>query len=114
MDYALVFKWVRAWPGREAEALENLGDVRVFFGKLAAEGKVEEPLILMHVNDGMMIVRGEMSTIFDIMNLDEFIVLMNKALYTCEGFSFHMYYAGKVMEHRLELYMKAGKELAYL
>ncbi len=114
MDYALVFKGVRAWPGREVKALENLADVRMFFGKLAAEGKVTEPLLLMHINDGMMIVRGEMETIFEIMNREEFILLTNKALYTCEGFTFHMYFAGEVMEHRLELYTKAGRELAYL
>ena len=113
MDYALVFKWVRAWPGREAKALENLADVRMFFGKLAAEGRVEEPLILMHVNDGMMIVKGEMSTIFEIMNLEEFILLTDKPLLTCEGFSFHMYGTGERIEHQLELYSKAGKELAY-
>ena len=114
MDYALVFKWVRAWPGREAEALENLADVRMFFEKLVVEGKVAEPLILMHTNDGMMIVRGEMETMFDIMGRDDFIVLLNKALYTCEGFTYHMYFAGEEMERRLGLYMAAGKELAYL
>ena len=114
MDYALVFKWVRAWPGREVEALENLADVRMFFGKLAAEGKVIEPLLLMHVNDGMMIVRGEMKTIFDIIDMDEFIMLCDKAMLVCEGFAFHTYFTGELMEHRLELYTKAGKELNYI
>ena len=113
MDYALVFKWEKALPGREGAALENLVDVRTFFGKLEAEGKIAEPLILMHVNDGMMIVRGGMETIFDIMNQEEFILLMDKASLTCEGFKFYTYLAGEEMEHRLELYMKAGKELAF-
>ena len=114
MDYALVFKWIRAFPGREAKALENLADVRTFFGKLAAEGKVAEPLLLMHVNDGMMIVRGEMKTIFDIIDMDEFIMLCDKAMLVCEGFAFHTYFTGELMEHRLELYTKAGKELNYI
>ena len=114
MDFALVFKWLRACPGREAEALENLADFRTFFGKLAAEGKITEPLLLMHVNDGMMIVRGEMKTIFDIIEMDAFITLCDKAMLTCEGFAFHTYFTGELMEHRLELYTKAGKELNYI
>ncbi len=114
MDYALVFKWVRAFPGREAKALEILADFRLFFDKLATEGKVEEPLLLMHVNDGMMVIRGEMEAIFDIVNRDDFIVLVDKALLVCEGFAFHTYFAGDLLEHRLELYTKAGKELNYL
>lgn len=114
MDFALVFKWIRAWPGREAEALENLADFRTFFGKLAAEGKITEPLLLMHINDGMMIVRGEMKTIFDIIEMDKFITLCDKAMLTCEGFAFHTYFTGELMEHRLELYTKAGKELNYI
>ena len=48
------------------------------------------------------------------MDLDEFIMLMDKALYTCEGFSFHTYGTGERIEHQLELYTKAGKDLAYL
>jgi hypothetical protein len=114
MDYALVFKWVRAFPGREAKALENLADFRMFFDKLATEGKVTEPLLLMHVNDGMMIVRGEMEPIFDIVNREEFILLVDKAMLVCEGFAFHTYFTGEMMEHRLELYTKAGKELNYI
>ncbi len=113
MDYALVFKWVKALPGREAKALENLADFRMFFEKLVAENKVTEPLILMHVNDGMMVVRGEMETIFEIVDNDEFIVLCDKAMLTCEGFAFHTYFAGDMMEHRLALYAKAGKELNF-
>ncbi len=53
-------------------------------------------------------------TIFDIINRDDFIVLVDKAMLVCEGFAFHTYYAGEMMEHRLELYTKAGKELNYI
>lgn len=114
MDYALVFKWIKPFPTREAKALEVLADFRTYFGKLAAEGIVTEPLLLIHVNDGMMIVRGEMGPIFDIIGRDDFLVLVDKAMFVCEGFEFHMYFAGDVMEHRLSLYAQAGKELAYL
>jgi hypothetical protein len=86
----------------------------MFFDKLATEGKVTEPLLLMHVNDGMMIVRGEMETIFDIVNREEFILLVDKAMLVCEGFAFHTYFTGETMEHRLEMYTKAGKELNYI
>lgn len=111
MDYTLVFKWVKALPGREAQALEVLVDIRTFFGKLAAEGKVAEPLVLMSVNDGMLIVRGAMETMFDIINLDEYITLVDKALLVCEGFSYSSYFTGELMEHRLGLYIQAGRDL---
>ncbi len=114
MDYALVFKWLKPYPGREAKALAVLADFRTYFGKLAAEGKVSEPLVLMQVNDGMFLVRGDMEVMFDITGRDDFIVLLNKAMFVCEGFAFHMYFTGEELDRRLGLYGQAGQELAYL
>jgi hypothetical protein len=114
MDYALVFKWLKPFPGREAKALEVLADCRTYFGKLAAEGKVTEPMVFTSVNDGMMIVSGEMTFMFDIMNRDDFVVLMDKCMYVAEGFRFDTYFTGELMDQRLGLYAKAGKELAFL
>ena len=113
MDYALVFRWIRPVVGREAKALEVLADVRTYFGKLAAEGKIEQPLVLTQVNDGMMIVPGEMTSLFDITNSDEFITLIDKAMFVAEGFRFDGYFIGDAMARRLALYAEAGKELAY-
>ena len=113
MDYALVFKWIKPVVGREAKALEVLADVRTYFGKLAADGKVEQPLVLTQVNDGMMIVPGEMTAIFDITNSDEFITLIDKAMFVTEGFRSDGYFIGDAMARRLALYAEAGKELAY-
>lgn len=72
-----------------------LADFRIYFGKLAAEGKVPEPLVLMQVNDGMFLVRGDIEVIFDITGRDDFIVLVNKAMFVCEGFAMHMYFTGE-------------------
>ena len=114
MDYALVFKWIKPFPGREAKALEVLADVRTYFGKMFADGKIEEPLLLEHPNDGMMIVCGEMSFLFDVMAREDFIILVDKAMYVAEGFRFDGYFIGELADHRLELYAKAGMELAYI
>jgi len=113
MDYALVFKWTRPIAGREAKALEVLADLRMYFGKLSAEGTVDEPIVLMQINDGMMIVRGDMKVLSDIINRDDFITLMDKGLFVAEGFRFETFFTGELMEHRLGLYAEAGKELAY-
>lgn len=114
MDYALVFKWIKPMVGREAKALEVLADIRVFFGKLFADGKIEEPLLLEHPNDGMMIVRGEMTFLFEIMNREDFILLIDKAMYVAEGFHFDEYFIGEAADHRMGLYAKAGRELAFI
>lgn len=114
MDYALVFKWIKPFPGREAKALEVLADMRVFFGKLFADGKIEEPLLLENVNDGMMLIKGEMGFLFELMNSEDFIVLLDKGMFVAEGFRFETYFVGELADHRLGLYAKAGKELAYL
>jgi hypothetical protein len=113
MDYALVFKWIKPIAGREAKALEVLADIRTFFGKLHAEDKIGEPFVLTSVNDGLMIVRGEMTKLFEISNSDEFIMLIDKAMFVAEGFRFDGYFIGDAMARRLALYADAGKELAY-
>ncbi len=114
MDYALVFKWIKPAVGREAKALEVLADVRTYFGKLFAEGRIEEPILLEHVNDGMMIIRGEMSFLFDLINRDDFILLIDKAMFVAEGFRFDGYFMGEAADRRLGLYAEAGTQLAYL
>lgn len=113
MDYALVFRWTKPVVGREGKALEVLADVRTFWGKLFAEDKVGEPLVLTSVNDGLMIIRGEMTTLFEIMNTDEFISIVDKAMFVAEGFRFDGYFIGDAMARRLALYAEAGMELAY-
>lgn len=113
MDYALVFRWKRPVAGREAKALEVLADVRTYFRTLAAEGRTDQALVLTQVNDSMMIVPGEMTTLFDITNSDEFITLIDKAMFVSEGFRFDGYFIGNAMARRLALYAEAGKELAY-
>jgi hypothetical protein len=113
VDYALVFRWIKPVAGREAKALEVLADVRTFFGKLFAEDRIGEPFVLTNVNDGLMIVRGEMTKLFEVTNTDEFILLMDKAMFVAEGFRFDGYFIGDAMAHRLALYAEAGKELAY-
>ena len=105
---------MKPFPGREAKALEVHADCRVFFGKLAAEGKVTEPMVFTSFNDGMMIVSGDMAFMFDLMNSDDFVLLLDKCMFVAEGFEYHLYNTGELMEHRLGLYAKAGMELAYL
>ncbi len=114
MDYALVFKWTKPIAGREAKALEVLGDVTTFFSKLAVEGKIGEPLALTQVNDGMMIVPGEMASLFEITNSDEFITLIDKSMFVAEDFRFDGYFIHEGMARRMALYAEAGRELAYL
>ncbi len=114
MDYALVFKWNKAVPGREAMGLEVLADVQVFFGKLFADGKIAEPIMLDTVGDSMMIIRGEMSFMFDLMLDDEYLLLINKAMYCADKFEIHPYYTGELFDSTMGVYAKAGKELAYL
>ena len=114
MDYALVFKWTKPIPGREAKALEVLADVTSYFSKLAVEGKIGDPLVLTQVNDGMMIVPGEMAALFDITNSDEFITMIDKAMFVAGDFRFDGYFIHEAMARRLALYAEAGRELAYL
>ncbi len=114
MDYALVFKWLKPSTGREAHALEVLADFRTFWGKFFADGKIDEPILLTHTNDGMMIIRGEMMFLFETINSDEFILLLNKAMFVADGFQFHGYFMADAADYRMGLYAQAGKDLAYI
>ena len=114
MDYALVYQWNRPIPGREAQGLEVLADVQVFFGKLFADGKIAEPIMLDTIGDSMMIIRGEMSFMFDLLKDEEYHLLMNKALFCADKFEVQSYFTGELFDTTMGYYAKAGKELAYL
>ena len=113
MDYALVFKWIKPASGREAKALEVFADIRTFFGKLFAEDKIAEPVVLTSVNGGLMIIRGEMMSLFEISDTDEFIKLLDKAMFVAEDFRYDSYFVGDAMASRLALYAEAGQDLSY-
>ena len=114
MDTALIYSWTRAQPGREAKALEVLIEGRVFWGKLAADGKVSEPEYLMGIDHNMLMIKGDWDFLFQTLQSDEAISLTDKAVFCAEDFTYHLYSIAERADHQLELYAAAGSELGYL
>ncbi len=114
MNSALVFSWKRAEPGREAKALEVLAESQMFWGKLAAEGKVAEPELFMSLGHNLMVIRGDWDFLFQTLHTDECITLLDKATFVASDLSYHFYDIGQLAEHELQLFATAGSELGYL
>ncbi len=114
MEYALIFTWKRAIVGREAKALEVFADSRMFWGKLAAEGLVKEPMVFMRPDLNMMIVPGHREKLFEIIGRDDFLMLLDKATFIAEDLNYEIFATAETVDHFLELYATAGKELAFL
>ena len=114
MDYALIFSWKRPIAGREGKALEVLADSRMFFGKLAAEGLVKEPMLFLRPDLNLMIVLGLRDTLFEIIGRDDFLMLVDKAMFIAEDFNYEVFATADTIDHFLEIYTTAGRQLAYL
>lgn len=111
MDCALVFSWVRPYPGHEMKAFESLTALRSYFWRSVARSEVSDPLVFTLANAGLVIVRGQLEVLFDLIGRDDFVFLVKEATSACEGFCFQVLFVDPELE-RLSPYGEAGRELA--
>ena len=115
MNAAIMFTWTRPAPGREAKAMELFGEVLTSFGKLAADGKCEEPMVYGAPSGfGMMLVHGERDALHEIIGSDEFTRLYAGVTFVSPHIKFELINAGEGAQERTQAWTEAGTKLGYL
>jgi hypothetical protein len=112
---AIVFDYTRPHAGREALAFEVFGDALTFFGKLAADDKVDEPLVFMgNSGRGMMIIPGDTEILFDILHDEDFIRLVFRSGLAVPDLKYELMSFGERVKHQMDLWADVSKELEFI
>ena len=115
-DAAVISTWNAPIPGREAKSLEVFMELMQYWGKQAADGKVEAPQAFFNYDggDGVFIVKGRSDVLIELWESDEGQKLLAKGHLIVEGLRSHLYLTGdaEVMKGT-QLFMEAAGELGY-
>jgi hypothetical protein len=112
---AICIEYTRPHVGREALALESFADGLTFFEKLAADDKVDEPMVFMGASGrGMMIVPGEREAILDIVHQEDFLRLIFRSGLAVPDLRYEILAFGDTVHHQMELWAEVNKELAFV
>lgn len=113
MKSAIVFDYTRPHAGREKLAYEAFLDALDFFGKLAADDKVDEPLAFFGSSGrGMMIITGAEETLYEIVHEEAFIRLVFRAGLAVPDLRYEILAFGDTVRQRMDLWYEVSKELA--
>jgi len=112
---AIVFRYDRPHPGREAMAFEAFGEAFRFFGKLAADGACETPVsYLPPAGGGMMIVHGERERLLEILASEDFTRMYYRAGYTVPALTYELMITGGDAVAAMGLWASVGSELGVM
>ena len=115
IDSAIVFRYTRAAPGREAKALELFTESMAFFGAAAHEGKCEEPLTFMGTSGhSLIIVPGEFKLLTDLMMSEEFRELYTKVVFAVPDIAYEFGPYGQGVHDYMARWARVGNELALI
>lgn len=115
IDSAIVFKYTRAAPGREAKALELFTEAMAYFGTAAHEGKCEEPLTFMGTSGhSLIIVPGEFGALMDMIVSEEFRELYTKVVFAVPDVSYEFGPYGQGVQDFMARWARIGSELALI
>ena len=115
IDSAIVFKYTRAAPGREAKALDLFTEAMAFFGTASHEGKCEEPLTFMGMSGhSFIIIPGEYSLLMDLVRSDEFRELYTKVVFAVPDIGYEIGAFGQGVQDFMARWARVGSELAML
>ena len=117
MDIGLLFRWGRAVPGREEQAVGLFGEVLAYFEEQKAAGRVTffEPFFFStsdrDIDQGLMIVKGPVAEIFKMVEEEPFIFIADKAMLLLEHYQMDYLAVGDTVMERLGAYSKARAEV---
>lgn len=114
MKGAIVFGYGRPHPGRESPAYDVFRDALTYFGKLAADESVDEPLALAGMaGNGLMIIPGEREKLIEIIAREEFLRLVFRAGLVAPDIKYELMTFGEDVEHFMDLWFDVAKELSF-
>jgi hypothetical protein len=112
---ALVFTYTRPWAGRETMAMEAFSDALTFFGKLAADDKTSEPMLLMSTTGkSMMIVHGEREFLHELIHTDDFLAMYMKASFAVPDIGYDIWGFGEQVAEMMALWGAKGAEFGLM
>jgi hypothetical protein len=116
MDTALVFTWTRPMAGRESQVVDYWPESSDFFAKLAAEGKCSEleGFFSPSAPFNFAIVRGQLVSILEILDSEEFRKLATKGMFLLEDWHYYTCVTGEQTQPFIDRYATVGSELGYL
>ncbi len=116
-DAALVTTWSAPKDGREGKAIESFTDFLVYWGKKAADGKVQEaePFFSYDGGHGFAIVRGKSDVIAEAIESEEYEKLLAKAQLCVGELKTEMYVTGDdEIQRGMRIYTEAAHELGLM
>lgn len=115
MKGALVIDYTRPHAGREALALASFEDGLTFFEKLAADDKIDEPMVFMGSSGrGFMIAVGEREVLLEITQSEEFFRLMFRAGLAVPDVRFELMMFGEEVRAQMRLWGEVARELEFV
>ena len=118
MDVGYIIKYGRIVPGREEKANELFTETLTFWRKQLAEGAITffEPFLYAsgdrEVNGGFFLIKGYDHKLRAITELEDYRVLVTKALYVVEHFQTEWLLAGDEVMAQVERWAKVAPEFA--
>jgi hypothetical protein len=114
---AIVITWGPSVRGREGKSLEVFMESLQFWGKQAADGKIEPPetFIAEDGSGGMVILRGKSDVLQQLNETDDARKLLSKAQLIVEDLRSHWYYTGdEEITRETSLFAQVANELGYM
>jgi hypothetical protein len=114
MKAAIITEWTSPYPGREAQAMELVAECNDFYGKLAADGKIEPPeWYLGTAGKHYFIIRGELEELLEIQQLPGNKKIVAKSHLINDGFAYSVYQTGEAAEEEMMGWASTAAELGY-
>ena len=115
MKAALVFTYGRPAVGREAMAMDVFADSLVFWGKLAADGTCDEPMVYLRPDGGgMMIIHGERPALRNILDTEDFRRIYFRAGFAVPDLRYELLTAGDTVGEYMAFWAGLGSELGVM
>jgi hypothetical protein len=115
LDSAIVFRFTRAAPGREAQAFDAFTEAQAFFGTKSHDGVCGEPMNFLGTSgNGLMVIPGDYDDLWKLINTDEFLDLYTKTVFALPDISFEVGAYGKGVQDWMARWTRVGGELALI
>jgi hypothetical protein len=115
VDAAIVISYGRAFPDREAKALEVFTEALTFFGTRSHAGECGEPVIFIGPSGkNLILVPGSFEKLAALVWTDEFRDLYTKAVFTTPDLTYEIGDYGAGVQSSMARWARIGSELAYL
>jgi hypothetical protein len=117
MEIGLLIRYGKLVPAREEQAIDLFAEGVEYFGKKMAEGVITffEPFFFQtsdrEMDTGFFLVKGPVTEVFKMMEEDEYLLLIEKAMVLVEHFQVDLLTVGDGISLQLERSAKARAAL---